>query len=144
MIWRPTDDRKASTEPEGTACARTRPVRCYGSRCDLLVGLDGFHVVSIEERNGRRRSWLRVEIVTAFSGGGLPLVRRPRHRRTVRLIDTPCFGRPVELLWRKRVWRCVEPGCEAGPATTPCPARSRAHQLRNSGVTRARNLVQDP
>ena len=23
----------------------------------------------------------------------------------VRLIDTPCFGRPVELWWRKRVWQ---------------------------------------
>ena len=35
----------------------------------------------------------------------------------VRLIDTPCFGRPVELWWRKRVWRCEEPDCPAGAFT---------------------------
>ena len=34
-------------------------------------------------------------------------------RRTVRLVDTPCFGRPVELVWRKRTWRCAEPACAA-------------------------------
>lgn len=35
----------------------------------------------------------------------------------VRLIDTPCFGRPVEVWWRKRVWRCEEPDCPAGAFT---------------------------
>jgi transposase len=35
----------------------------------------------------------------------------------VRLVDTPCFGRPVELRWRKRVWRCAEPTCPAGAFT---------------------------
>lgn len=32
-------------------------------------------------------------------------------RRDVRLVDVPCFGRPVELVWRKRMWRCREPAC---------------------------------
>jgi transposase len=32
-------------------------------------------------------------------------------RRTVRLVDAPSFGRPVELRWRKRTWECVEPAC---------------------------------
>lgn len=38
-------------------------------------------------------------------------------QRTVRLVDTPCFGRPVELWWRKRAWRCDERGCGAGLLT---------------------------
>jgi transposase len=38
-------------------------------------------------------------------------------RRMVRLVDTPCFGRPVELWWRKRVWRCEEPDCPVGAFT---------------------------
>lgn len=91
-----------------------RPDHCYCSRCDLLVGLRGFHVVGVEERTGRRGSWLWVEIETASRADGLPLVRGPRRepwRRTGRLIDTPCFGRRV------RVWRCAEPGCEAGTFT---------------------------
>ncbi|MFC7847097.1 hypothetical protein ACFUTU_01325 [Arthrobacter sp. NPDC057388] len=31
-------------------------------------------------------------------------------RRRVRLRNIPCFGRPVRLLWAKRVWRCPDPG----------------------------------
>jgi hypothetical protein len=35
----------------------------------------------------------------------------------VRLIDTPCFGRPVRLVWRKRTWRCAEPTVGGGSFT---------------------------
>lgn len=38
-------------------------------------------------------------------------------RREVRLVDAPCFGRPVELVWRKRTWRCVEVLCPTGVFT---------------------------
>jgi transposase len=105
---------------EGTRCGRARPDRCYCSRCDLLVGLDGFHVVGVEERSGRRGSWLRVEIETAPRVEGCRscgVLAASHGRRAVRLIDTPCFGRPVELLWRKRAWRCAERGCGAGAFT---------------------------
>ena len=34
-------------------------------------------------------------------------------RRECSLIDVPCFGRPVRLIWRKRTWRCVEQKCPA-------------------------------
>ncbi len=29
------------------------------------------------------------------------------------LVDAPCFGRPVELVWRKRTWRCPDADCSA-------------------------------
>src|SRR4051794_28453193 len=29
----------------------------------------------------------------------------------------PCMGRPVELVWRKRTWRCAEPVCPTGVIT---------------------------
>jgi transposase len=45
------------------------------------------------------------------------VVARSHGRRDVRLVDVPCFGRPVELVWRKRTWRCAEPGCSAGTFT---------------------------
>jgi transposase len=35
-------------------------------------------------------------------------------RRTVRLVDAPCMGRPVEVVWRKRTWRCGESTCPTG------------------------------
>jgi transposase len=103
--------------PEGTACASARADGCYCSRCDLLVGLDGFHVIGVEEFPGRRGSWLRVEAESPPREEGCRscgVLAHSHGRRTVRLIDTPCFGRPVELVWRKRTWRCREPKCEAG------------------------------
>ncbi|GGO79163.1 transposase [Nocardioides deserti] len=38
-------------------------------------------------------------------------------RRDVLLIDVPCFGRPVLLVWRKRTWRCHESRCPVGSWT---------------------------
>jgi zinc-finger of transposase IS204/IS1001/IS1096/IS1165 len=37
----------------------------------------------------------------------------PHGRRPVRVRDLPAAGRPVTLIWVKRVWRCVEPRCSA-------------------------------
>jgi transposase len=50
-------------------------------------------------------------------------------RRVHRLHDVPCFGRPVLIRWRKRIWRCTEPACPVEtfsprPMTTPAVARS--------------------
>lgn len=49
-------------------------------------------------------------------------------RRGVSLIDVPCFGRPVRLIWRKRTWRC-------GQET--CPARSFTEQHEDLAGPRA-------
>ena len=42
------------------------------------------------------------------------------------LVDAPCFGRPVRVVWRKRTWRCREPACPVGSFTEQderiCPA----------------------
>ena len=35
----------------------------------------------------------------------------------MRLIDTPCLSRPVELTWRKGTWRCAELSCPGGVVT---------------------------
>ncbi|WP_363326175.1 transposase, partial [uncultured Pseudokineococcus sp.] len=32
-------------------------------------------------------------------------------RREHALVDVPAFGRPVQLVWRKRTWTCGEPAC---------------------------------
>jgi len=39
------------------------------------------------------------------------VVAHSHGRRTVTLVDTPCFGRPTRVRWRKRTWECVEPSC---------------------------------
>jgi hypothetical protein len=38
-------------------------------------------------------------------------------RRRVWVRDLPAGGRPVALLWSKRVWRCQEAVCERGSWT---------------------------
>jgi transposase len=46
----------------------------------------------------------------------------PLHgRRIVELIDTPCFGRPVRLRWRKPTWTCPEPACPVETFTEQDP-----------------------
>ncbi len=106
--------------PEGTACARTRVDCCYCWRCDVLVGLDGLHVVGVQEHADGRGSRLRVEVESAQREEGCRscgTLARSHGRRAVQLIDTPCLGRPVELVWRKRTWSCGEPECAAGSFT---------------------------
>lgn len=38
-------------------------------------------------------------------------------RRTVTLVDVPCFGRPTKIVWSKRTWSCAEPACATGGFT---------------------------
>lgn len=98
---------------EPTACDRARPrfqSSCYCSGCDLLVGIPGFHVIDVSEHAGV----VRVVVESAPGPVGCSLcgvVARSHGRRDVSLIDVPCFGRPVRLIWRKRTWRCSEGTC---------------------------------
>lgn len=85
----------------------------YCRNCDLLVGLDGFHVVDVEPVEGR----LTVTVETASAPAGCPgcgVIAHGHGRRVHTLVDTPAFGQPVRLLWRKRTWSCPESGCPVG------------------------------
>lgn len=96
----------------------TDPTSCdaagsYCERCDLLVGLAGFHVTDVKEDDGQ----LKVMIESAPTVMGCPVcgVVAHGHGRTVaELVDAPCFGRPVRLRWRKHRWICPEPTCLVG------------------------------
>jgi transposase len=97
---------------EPTACDRARPRSrpCYCDRCDLLVGLDGFHVIDVDQHGGT----LRVVVETPAEPMGCRTCGAIVHshgRRDVNLIDVPCLGRPTRLVWRKRTWRCAEDHC---------------------------------
>jgi transposase len=103
------------TEP--TACCAARcPALPYCSNCDLLVGLEGLHVLEVEPGPDR----LTVVVESASSLMGCPscgVVAVSHGRRDVVLIDAPSFGRPVRVVWRKRTWGCLEPLCPAGTFT---------------------------
>jgi transposase len=98
------------SEPTGCA-ARCHHVDEYCSNCDLLVGLDGLHVIGVE-RAGDGSLTITMESAPGVVGcPGCGVVASSHGRRTVRLVDVPCMGRPVVLRWRKRTWECVEPAC---------------------------------
>jgi transposase len=76
----------------------------------LLLGLDGLEVVSAELVGGEWR--LAVQTMARMVGCvGCEVRATPHGRRMVRVRDLPIGGRPVVLLWRKRLWRCREPAC---------------------------------
>jgi hypothetical protein len=119
-------DRKASTVSEPTACgaACCYPGASYCSRCDLLVGLDGLHVIAVERDEGG--GGLTVTVESAAGPMGCPLcgvIVHSHGRRAVVLVDTPCFGRPVRLVWRKRTERCRK-GMAAGLTFSPRPSKA--------------------
>jgi transposase len=70
-------------------------------------------------------------------------VRAEAHgRRTVRVRDLPIGGRPLVLVWRKRIWRCREQTCQVGTWTERMAAigprmvlteRARAEACRRVG-----------
>ncbi|NMR21374.1 ISL3 family transposase [Cellulomonas fimi] len=62
----------------------------------------------------RLEAGLRVVVESARQMMGCPtcgVIVGSHGRRDVHLVDVPCFGRPVELVWRKRTWRCEEALC---------------------------------
>jgi transposase len=106
------------SEPTACGAARCHRDSPYCSRCDLLVGLGGLHVIAVERDEGA--GGLRVTVESAPGPMGCRfcgVVAHSHGRRDVVLVDAPCFGRPVRLVWRKRTWRCGEPACPAGVLT---------------------------
>jgi transposase len=75
-----------------------------------LLGLDGFEVLAAQVVAGEWQ--LEVQTTSTLVGCIDCGVRAELHgRRAVRVRDLPAGGRPVVLLWRKRIWRCREPAC---------------------------------
>jgi transposase len=75
-----------------------------------LLGLDGFEVLAAEVTAGE---WQLVVQTTAELVGcaGCGARAEAHGRRAARVRDLPVGGRPVVLVWRKRIWRCPEPTC---------------------------------
>jgi len=88
----------------------------YCARVDTLFNLPGVHVLDVTWREPSKRApaGLRLLVETAVTETGCPgcgVVAEPRGRRARRLHDIPAFGAPVEVVWRQRRYRCVEPAC---------------------------------
>ena len=75
-----------------------------------LLGMDEFVVGAHDEVDGE--VWLMVETTADAVGCEACGTRAVGHgRRVVRVRDLPAGDRPVVLVWRKRIWRCLDPDC---------------------------------
>jgi transposase len=100
------------SEPTACVAARCDLDSPYCPRCDLLVGLDGLHVLSVDR--DEEAGLLRVVVESPSGPMGCRscgVIAESHGRRNVHLVDAPCFDRPVRVIWRKRTWRCEEPSC---------------------------------
>jgi transposase len=100
--------------PDLTSCCAVPGSYC--ARVDALFNLPGVHVIDVARRwvgDGRPdRLMLTVETHPGPTGcPGCGVLAIGYGRRVRRLHDIPAFGAPVELVWRARRYRCVEPRC---------------------------------
>jgi transposase len=80
--------------------------------------------------------------VIGCTGCGVPAT--PHGRRTVRVRDLPIGGRPVMLVWRKRLWRCREPACGVRTWTERAAAiRPRAVLTKRARAEACRRVGKD-
>ena len=83
--------------------------RC--DRCDLLVGLEGFHLMSV----ARTPDALMLDIESCDRCAGCPgcgVIAQGHGRMVVEVIDAPWAGVPVRIRWFKRRWICRERTCQ--------------------------------
>jgi transposase len=85
-------------------------VRDDGIAATAVLGLPGFVVLAVSEYAGELEQAVET---TARQGwcSGCGVRARLHDRRPSWVRDLPAAGRPVTLVWVKRVWRCVEPRC---------------------------------
>jgi len=109
----------------------------------LLLDLDGFEIVSAQLAGGEWQ--LAVQTTATVVGCTGCGVRAEVHgRRTARVRDLPIGGRPVVLVWRKRLWRCRELACGVRTWTERVAAvRPRAVLTERAGVEAARRVGKD-
>ena len=106
-------------------------LRC--TRADALLGVEGVHVSSATATPGGLVLGVETgQDITGCLDCGVVAVRHGR--RQVRLHDIPCFGRPVRLLWAKRVWRCPDRDCPRTTVTEEHPLAGPRAKLTSRAV----------
>ena len=92
-----------------TCCCSVSLDRC--DRCDLLVDLEGFHLIAV----ARRECVLVLDIEACDHFAGCPgcgVSAQGHGRVVVEVIDAPWAGVPARIRWFKRRWICREHTCQ--------------------------------
>jgi transposase len=113
------------------------------SATTVLLGLSGFVLLAVSEYEGELEQ--AVETTADLVGcPGCGAVAAVHGRRPVRVRDLPSAGRPVTLIWVKRVWRCRHPQCQVVTWTETSEAiASRASLTERARAAAARRVGRD-
>jgi transposase len=112
-----------------------------GIAATVVLGLPGFVVLAVSEHAGELEQAVQTTAVEGWCRG-CGVRARLHDRRPSWVRDLPAAGRPVTLVWVKRVWRCHEARCpkrtwtETSPVIRPRAAwteRARAEACRRVG-----------
>src|SRR5215207_2284424 len=93
-----------------------------------MLGMPGFVVLAAAEYGGELELLVQTgEAVTACPKCGVVATAHGRRDHLVR--DIPAAGRPVLLVWRKRIWRCDQRCCPTRTWTETTPLIRRRAAL---------------
>ena len=113
------------------------------SAATAMLGLDGFVLLAVSQQNGELEQAIETTSREDFCGG-CGVQARLHDRRPTWVRDLPAAGRPVTLVWVKRIWRCVEPRCPVVTWSETSPAiRPRASLTERARVEVCRRVGQD-
>jgi len=114
-----------------------------GSAATAILGLAGFNLLAVSEYAGELEQAIETVAVEEFCRG-CGAAARLHDRRPSWVRDLPAGGRPVTLVWVKRVWRCVEPACPRSTWTeTSDQIAARASLTARARAEAARRVGQD-
>ena len=82
----------------------------HGSAATAMLGMTGFVLLAVSSNEGEFEQAIETTAVEDFCRG-CGVAARLHDRRPTWVRDLPAAGRPVTLVWIKRVWRCVESKC---------------------------------
>lgn len=108
---------------------------------DALLGVPGVHITAVAETS----TALTIHVETDQTLAGCPdcgVVASGHGRRRIRLNDIPCFGRPVRLIWAKRLWHCRDEHCPTKVFTEQHPLAGRRAILTNRAICWATDALE--
>ena len=108
-----------------------------------MLGLAGFVLLAVSEYAGECEQAIETTVTTDFCRG-CGVQARLHGRRPTWVRDLPSAGRPVTLVWVKRVWRCMEPACASSTWTeTSGHIRPRASLTERARAEACRRVGED-
>ena len=114
-----------------------------GSASTVMLGLDGFVLLAVSDHGGELEQAVETTTTQDFCRG-CGAAARLHDRRPTWVRDLPAGGRPVTLVWVKRVWRCREPLCPVSTWTETSEAiRARACWTERARREACRRVGQD-